>query len=98
MTEAEFQAAILKEAKRFGWLAYHTLFSKGSQAGFPDLILVRGVVMICLELKSDSKSAKESEAQKVWIKALKGVKLVTADFAYPRHLDQIIGNLSARAR
>ena len=98
MTEAEFQAAILKEAKRFGWLAYHTLFSKGSQAGFPDLILVRGVVMICLELKSDSKSAKESEAQKEWIRALKQVNIIEADFAYPRHLDQILSKLSVRAR
>ena len=98
MREKEFQASVLKAAKQFGWLPYHTLFSRGSAAGFPDLILVRGAVMICLELKSDSKSAVESVAQKEWIHALKQVSIIEADFAYPRHLEQIVSTLSARAR
>ena len=98
ISEKDFQTEVLKRAKQFGWMAYHTFDSRRSQKGFPDLILVRGVVMICLELKSDSKSSKESDEQKAWIKALKGVKIITADFAYPRHLDQVVSALSARAR
>ena len=96
MTEAEFQAAILKEAKRFGWKAYHTYDSRRSHKGFPDLVLVRGVVCLFLELKAED--GVESDEQKEWIRALKQVNIVEADFAYPRHLDQIISNLSARAR
>ena len=98
MYEKEFQATVLEAAEANGWLCYHTHRSDRSQPGFPDLILVRGAVMIALELKSDLKSAKESDAQKEWIRALKGVKIVTADFAYPRHLDQILSKLSARAK
>ena len=98
MLEQEFQQTVIEAAEVHGWLYYHTHRSDRSPAGFPDLILVRGAVMICLELKSDSKSAKESDAQKEWIRRLKGVKIVTADFAYPRHLDQILNKLSARAK
>ena len=70
MSEKAFQAEVLKRANQFGWLAYHTFDSRRSQEGFPDLVLVRGAVCIFLELKSDSKSAKESPEQKAWIKAL----------------------------
>ena len=98
MSEKDFQAAVLEVAKVNGWMAYHTYDSRRSQSGFPDLVLVRGAVCIFLELKSDSKGAKESDEQKAWIKALKGVKIITADFAYPRHLDQVVSALSARAR
>ena len=96
MNEKEFQSSILKEAKRFGWKAYHTYDSRRSHKGFPDLVLVRGVVCLFLELKAED--GVESDEQKEWIRALKQVNIVEADFAYPRHLDQIISRLSARAR
>lgn len=41
MTEAAFQKLVLDAARLFGWLHYHTRDSRGSAAGFPDLVLVR---------------------------------------------------------
>ena len=59
MTEKEFQRWVLLYAKAHGWLCYHTFDSRRSQAGFPDLVLVRmassyslGRVLFC-ELKSE---------------------------------------------
>ena len=96
MSEKEFQAVVLEAAKVNGWMAYHTYDSRKSQSGFPDLILIRGAVCLALELKSDK--GVPSAAQKKWIKAFKQVKIIEADFAYPRHLDQVVSVLSARAR
>lgn len=50
-----------------GWIAYHTLRSKGSEPGFPDWTLVRERVVF-LELKTET--GKPSPAQKFWISAL----------------------------
>ena len=41
MNEAELQRNVLSLAAMTGWLAYHTYDSRRSQAGFPDLVLVR---------------------------------------------------------
>lgn len=41
VTEAEFQALIVDLARWFGWEVYHTLDSRGSHLGWPDLVLVR---------------------------------------------------------
>lgn len=51
-TEAQFQASVLRLAWARGWLAYHTRLSIGSNAGFPDLVLVRGERVLWRELKS----------------------------------------------
>src|SRR5688572_19177552 len=40
-TERAFQAQVVKYARLMGWTAYHTHDSRRSQAGFPDLVLVR---------------------------------------------------------
>lgn len=40
ITEKDFMAAVLKLAKRHGWLVYHTHDSRKSEAGFPDLCMV----------------------------------------------------------
>lgn len=37
--EKQFQAAVVQLAKLLGWEAYHTLYSRGSESGFPDLVL-----------------------------------------------------------
>ena len=61
--EKAFQASVLKAAKRLGWLGYHTYASFRSTPGFPDLVLVRDLVIFA-ELKMPR--GKVSPAQQQW--------------------------------
>ena len=42
MSEANLQTAVLELAQWFGYETYHTRDSRGSRAGFPDLVLWHG--------------------------------------------------------
>ena len=91
-TEGEFQAWVLDLANRNGWLAYHTYDSRKSGPGFPDLILVKGGVMIAAELKSaDVKSMSLDQAR--WLAALGCVPGVRAVVWQPCDAESIIGQL-----
>lgn len=68
MSENEFLAAVREMAKFRGWLTYHTRRSKGSEAGFPDLVLVRRDRLLWRELKTQTGVV--SKDQKAWIRAL----------------------------
>jgi hypothetical protein len=52
MTEAQLLACVKSTALDFGWLVYHTLHSKGSDSGFPDLVMLRHGILLFVELKS----------------------------------------------
>ncbi len=54
MREQEFQVFVVTLAKQLGWYVYHTHDSRGSEAGFPDLTLVRGTQLVFAELKRES--------------------------------------------
>lgn len=69
ISEKEFMAAVIALAKRNGWKVYHTYDSRKSEAGFPDLTLVRGDRLIFAELKTESGTA--SAAQLNWHDALR---------------------------
>lgn len=64
-SEKQFQAAVVAEAERLGWAAYHTYDSRRSAAGFPDLVLIRGGRLIAAELKV--KRNKTTAAQEAWL-------------------------------
>lgn len=49
--EKTLQREVLKLARLTGWLCYHTFDSRKSQAGFPDLVLVRPPRIVFAELK-----------------------------------------------
>lgn len=68
--EADFQSAVLMLARACGWLCYHTYDSRRSQAGFPDLVMVRDRVVYA-ELKSTN--GKATTAQKEWLASLRAV-------------------------
>ena len=89
MKETRFQNQVLKLAKRFGWMAYHTYDARRSEPGFPDLVLVRERVLF-RELKTDTGSI--SKAQEAWGGAL--IK-AGADFKVwrPRDMQAIIKEL-----
>lgn len=74
-SEREFQGAVLELAGYLGWrLQYHTFDSRGSERGFPDLVLCRprdGRLLI-VELKSAT--GRVSEDQRAWLDGLGTVR------------------------
>ena len=70
-TEGIFVNRILTTAREKGWLAYHTHDSRGSAAGFPDIVLVRPPAVIFAECKTnDTVRSKTTTAQDTWLAAL----------------------------
>lgn len=79
-----------------GWACYHTHDSRGSEPGFPDLILVREGRMIAAELKGDK--GRVSEEQTAWIAALDRVPGVDARIVRGETgLRRLIDDLTARS-
>lgn len=67
-TEQGFQDAVVHYATIRKWLSYHTLRSKGSNPGFPDLVLVRAERLVFIELKRQGRQ--RSPEQVEWATAL----------------------------
>lgn len=84
-SELEFTRWVRKQATEgHGWMVYHTYDSRRSDAGFPDLVMVRGGRIIFAELKYDKgyadwddrkpkRRGKISDAQQEWLDALGNV-------------------------
>lgn len=87
MTEAQFQEAVEGLARYSGWLVYHTRNSRGSVAGFPDLVLVRRPRVIFAELKVGRN--RPSKAQQQWLDELAACDGIEAYLWRPEHLDTI---------
>lgn len=68
MTEAELMRAVTELARGLGWICYHTHDSRRSEAGFPDLVMVRGDRILYRELKTGHGRVKPE--QQVWLDAL----------------------------
>ena len=88
ISERTFQAQVVQAATALGWLCYHTHDSRRSTPGFPDLIMVRGYRMVCLELKVGRR--KPTPEQLVWLAALKEVWQVDALWAKPDDWDSLM--------
>jgi hypothetical protein len=52
-TEREWQSFVIDFARMHGWWVYHPLRSKGSEAGWPDLTLIRPPRTVFAELKRE---------------------------------------------
>jgi len=65
--EKDVQSAILDIARLLGWRAYHTFDSRKSQAGFPDLVLVRERVIFA-EIKREGERPRPSQVE--WLNSL----------------------------
>lgn len=74
LSEKQWQGLVIQAAVRGGWEAYHTHDSRRSQAGFPDLVLVKEGRVIFAELKTET--GKLSPAQERWLKKLSTVENV----------------------
>ena len=86
-SEADFQATLVQLAKLSGWMVYHPYDSRRSEAGWPDLVLIKGKVIIFAELKVGKN--KRSDAQVEWAQAILGVEDVYYRLWYPEHQDEI---------
>lgn len=71
MREKHFQQLVVECARLLGWRVYHTHDSRRSEAGFPDLVLVRGTRLLFVELKAND--GRLDGAQAVWLDDLRRV-------------------------
>lgn len=94
LTEKVWQQQIVQLARTVGWRSYHTLRSKGSQPGYPDLTLVRDRVVF-VEVKTEK--GKLSEKQREWLTAL-WVAGAEVYVARPRDLERLGDVLTAQVR
>lgn len=71
LNETAFQGHVVGLAGFYGWRDYHTLDSRGSKRGFPDLVLVRPPELLFVELKTDT--GRLSTEQEDWMHDLRAV-------------------------
>lgn len=91
VTESELQGFVVTLARLHGWLAYHTYDSRRSEAGFPDLTMVRDGRIIFAELKSEK--GRVTAAQQRWLDWLVESSGVEVYVWRPSDLDSIDGIL-----
>jgi hypothetical protein len=98
LSEREFQAQVVLEAERLGWLVFHAWNSRHSQSGYPDLTLVhpqqRRVVFA--EIKRDVAS-RLSARQSIWLSALRCCPGVESFVWKPSDLGTIRGLLTRQS-
>jgi hypothetical protein len=87
VTERDFQAEVLRAAQLLKWRCYHTLDSRGSAAGYPDLTLVRGKRLIMAELKRQKGTV--TNAQQAWLDDLARVETLDTFLWKPADWNQV---------
>jgi hypothetical protein len=70
-SEQDFQRTVVRMAKLHGWLVFHPWISIHSQAGWPDVAMVRDGVLVLAELKS--MGGKVRPGQQRWLDELLAV-------------------------
>lgn len=95
ITEAAFQDLVVQLARWCGWHVYHTYDSRRSDAGYPDLTLVRNRVLLFRELKA--RRGRMTEEQQEW-----GQLLLYAGQSWavwrPEDWDLVVETLTAPVR
>lgn len=85
MSEAELQRNVLDAAKTIGWLRYHTYMSKGSQPGFPDLVLLHKKQDRCVFVELKRERGTQSPEQVEYENVLRALTYVEYYLWRPRH-------------
>ena len=92
MSERELQQMLISVAELAGWRTMCLWDSRRQNAvGWPDLTLVRGNRMLCLELKSAT--GRMRPGQQEWLDALDAVPGITARVVRPCEATYIIDEL-----
>ena len=87
--EVHLQERIIETATLAGWLVYHTHDSRRSEAGFPDLVMIRDGVLLAFELKRGEAEVRRmsktprGKLQRAWIAAFQQVNRVAAAVVSP---------------
>ena len=92
ISEKDFQQLVIGVARANGWLTFHAYDSRRSEAGFPDLCMVRGKRLIFAELKS--RKGRMSAGQVVWLLLLSGTRLLEVYTWRPCDWDDIVKMLA----
>lgn len=95
VTERDWQGFVMATARLAGWRCYHTLDSRGSEPGFPDIIAVRADQLLAWELKTEN--GKVTAAQQGWIEALAAVTTIDARILRPSDQPLVIDRLTKQA-
>lgn len=74
ISEAQWQANVLRLADLGAWTSYHTHDSRRSRKGFPDLVLIRPGEMLVAELKTDTGRLTPEQEQWLYLFATAGVE------------------------
>lgn len=73
MTEDELLRDVRQMARTLGWDTYHTLRSRGSEPGWPDLVLAKAGVLLFRELKREQGVLTPSQER--WLSHLRAAGL-----------------------
>jgi hypothetical protein len=91
LTEASFLKTVREAARLAGWETYHTLNSKGSEPGWPDLVLVKPGRLLISELKTDH--GRLTREQTHWLRLLATCAAPEVSVWRPDDLDAILATL-----
>jgi Holliday junction resolvase-like predicted endonuclease len=63
LTERQFQARVVTYARIMGWRCFHHFDSRRSEAGWPDLVLIRRPRVVFVEVKSARGSLTDAQRE-----------------------------------
>ncbi len=89
-TQAELDAALAADKLPIcigNGRTYHTLDSRGSAAGFPDIVALRGTRMVMAELKREK--GRVTDAQQAWLDDLAKVETLETFLWRPADWPQV---------
>jgi hypothetical protein len=78
MTEDDLLRSVRKLAGYTGWIFYHTRWSKGSEAGFPDCVLANAKQQRVIYAELKSPTGTPTPAQVLWLDTLDAAGCETA--------------------
>lgn len=93
LNEEQWQGLVTQYARLHGWQVFHHLDSRGTEAGWPDLVLIRPPELVIVELKSER--GKVTAAQQSTIDAL-GVCGIETGVWRPGNEAEVFARLGAK--
>ena len=106
MKESDFQQAVIEYARANGCsLIYHTRESRGSESGFPDLVIPKPPILYIVETKKDGGRLTKGRVggknhdrwlpgQQEWLEALKACFVVSVNLWRPsdwQYIEETLG-------
>lgn len=97
LSEKDWQQTVIDTARAGGWWVHHHLDSRGSEEGWPDLVLLRPPACVFVELKTDRGQVRPAQA--VVLEMLADSGLATAVWRprdWPAVEARLLGRFSGR--